>query len=85
MQRDPGEADEGEIQDFSAADDNMEGKKVDLLFLLVCFMTVIFNFLNKLSNPLYGYHQKKGISRIRVCLICSYSLANYDNFCSSYY
>lgn len=45
MQRDPGEADEGEIQDFSAADDNMEGKKVDLLFLLVCFMTVIFNFL----------------------------------------
>lgn len=34
MQRDPGEADEGEIQDFSAADDNMEGKKVDLLFLI---------------------------------------------------
>lgn len=32
--RDPGEADEGEIQDFSAADDNMEGKKVDLLFCL---------------------------------------------------
>lgn len=44
MQRDPWEADQGEIQDFSAADDNMEGKKVDLLFLLVCFMTVIFNF-----------------------------------------
>lgn len=35
MQRDPGEADEGEIQDFSAADDNMEGKKVDLLFCLL--------------------------------------------------
>lgn len=46
MQRDPGEADEGVFQDFSAADDNMEGKKVDLLFLLVCFMTVIFNFFN---------------------------------------
>lgn len=44
MQRDPGEVDQGEIQDFSAADDNMEGKKVHLL--LVCFMTVIFNFLN---------------------------------------
>lgn len=32
MQRDPGEADEGVFQDFSAADDNMEGKKVHLLF-----------------------------------------------------
>lgn len=35
MQRDPWEADQGEIQDFSAADDNMEGKKVDLLFCLL--------------------------------------------------
>lgn len=36
MQRDPGEADEGVFQDFSAADedDNMEGKKVHLLFCL---------------------------------------------------
>lgn len=35
MQRDPGEADEGVFQDFSGADDNMEGKKVDLLFCLL--------------------------------------------------
>lgn len=35
--RDPGEAGEGKIQDFSAADDNMEGKKVDLLCFACLF------------------------------------------------